>query len=56
MSKNTKYAQVAWTAEDVKTLRPKWSLSKCEEWLQGNEGHVQDRSIELGWEVIEALL
>ena len=56
MAKNTQYAKVAWTAIDVKTLRPKWGLKKCEEWLEDNARHMQDRTIEHGWEVMEILL
>lgn len=53
---NEKYATVTWTAEDVQTLRPNWTLEKCAEWLDSNERYVQDRLVELGWEVIESLL
>ena len=49
-------ASVTWHAEDVKSLKPKWSLKKCNEWLEDNERHMQDRLIELGWEVMDALL
>ena len=49
-------AAVTWHAEDVQTLKPNWSLEKCNEWLEDNERHMQDRLIELGWEVIDALL
>lgn len=49
-------AKVTWHAEDVQTLKPNWSLEKCNEWLEDNEGHMQDRLIELGWEVMDALL
>lgn len=51
-----KFAQVVWTAEDIQTLRPDWDLEKCADWLQRNERHIQDRLVELGWEVIESLL
>ncbi len=51
-----KYATVTWTAEDVQTLRPNWTLEKCAEWLDSNERYIQDRLVELGWEVIESLL
>lgn len=53
---DNKYATVTWTAEDVQTLRPNWTLEKCAEWLDGNERYIQDRLVELGWEVIESLL
>jgi len=49
-------AAVTWHAEDVQTLKPSWSLKKCNEWLEDNERHMQDRLIELGWEVMDALL
>ncbi len=49
-------AAVTWHAEDVKTLKPNWSLEKCNAWLEDNERHISDRLIELGWEVIDALL
>lgn len=49
-------AAVTWHAEDVQTLKPNWSLEKCNEWLEDNERHISDRLIELGWEVIDALL
>lgn len=55
MSAN-QYAKVVWTAEDVQTLRPDWDLERCEDWLERNEKYIQDRLVELGWEVIETLL
>jgi len=48
--------KIVWTAEDIWTLKPKWSLEKCDKWLMENRKAIQDRSIELGWEVIETLL
>jgi len=51
-----KYATVTWTSEDVQTLRPTWTVEQCEEWLERNERYIQDRLVELGWEVIETLL
>lgn len=50
------FAEVAWTKYDVKTLRPKWSLKKCEEFLEENERRIQDAMVEHGWEVIDFLL
>lgn len=51
-----KYAQIAWTAEDVLTLRPEWTKEQAEDFLCENERQIQDRTIEIGWEVLEALL
>lgn len=56
MATGKQFAKVVWTAEDVKTLAPVWSLEECEEWLRCEERHIQDRLIELGWDVLEALL
>jgi hypothetical protein len=55
-AEDNKFARVAWTAEDILTLRPEWTEEKADEWLAQNERHIQDRSVELGWEVIETLL
>jgi len=43
-------------AEDIETLRPDWTLEQCKEWLDDNQKHIVDRSIEYGWAVIETLL
>ena len=50
------YAEVTWRAEDVKAIKPNWTMPKCEEWLSDYEGKIQDRITELGWEVIDSLL
>jgi len=50
------YAKVVWRAEDVQALKKDWSLPRCEEWLEGNERHISDRLIELGWDVMDTLL
>lgn len=50
------FAELSWRADDVQTLRPAWSLAKCEEWLCANEKYVRDRLCELGWDVMESLL
>ena len=52
----TAYAEVKWTPEDIKTLRPRWSLKRCEQFLQENEKRISERLTELGWEVIGDLL
>jgi len=50
------YAEVAWRAEDVKSLRASWSMEKCEEELGRISNRMADRCTELGWEVMECLL
>ena len=48
--------QITWVAEDIQTLRPNWTLEQCDDWLGSNSTHIEDRSTELGWEVIDSLL
>jgi hypothetical protein len=56
VSNTNYYATLRWAPEDVLTLRPNWTLDRCEEWLEANQRHIQARLCELGWEVIETLL
>ena len=56
MSDSKNFATVTWTAYDVQSLKPDWAVEKCEEFLEDNARRIQDRLIELGWEVIEDLL
>lgn len=56
MNKKKEFAKVAWRIGDLQTLRPDWSDEKCAEWLENNAGHIQDRLVELGWDVMKDLL
>jgi len=56
MSDGKKYAEVAWTANDVQDLRPDWTDERCEEWLANNGGGIQDAMVERGWIAMETLL
>ena len=47
------YAEVKWSAADVQTLRPSWTIEQCEAAIARHEKHLQDRIIELGWDVLE---
>jgi hypothetical protein len=55
-SKVETFAEIKWTAEDVMTLAPRMTEEEAKEWLANNESHIQDRTVELGWSVIEDLL
>ena len=51
------YAVARWSVEDIHQYRKdneltKWTDDTAEEWLSSNEGRIQDRMIEQGWEVI----
>ena len=50
------YCNSPWRAEDVKQMKPEWTLKKCEEFLEDNEDRIQDRLTELGYEVIDSYL
>ena len=50
------YARIQWLPVDVKELRPKWSLEKCEDELGGVEKYLACQTTELGWEVLDQLL
>jgi len=47
---------IQWCAEDIAACRPEWTEDQCESWLAANFRHIQDRSIQAGWETIECLL
>ena len=51
-----KYVQVSWCPEDVKILYPDWSDEKCQDLLDKISPYLEDRLIELGWDVMETLL
>ena len=36
------FAKVVWCPEDIKDIRPRWSLKRCEEWLKKEEGHIKE--------------
>jgi hypothetical protein len=55
-SKTKRYARVSWCAEDIRTLRPKWSVKQCNEFLENNERYLQSFMIENGWSAIELML
>ena len=51
-----KYVQISWCPADVKAINEHWSDEKCMEVLSEIGGYLEDRSIELGWDVLETLL
>ncbi len=50
------YANVKWTPEDILTIREDWTEEQAEDFLRKNEHRIQDRMVEIGWEVIYDLL
>jgi len=47
-----RFAQVAWTIEDVKQYRPSWSDEKCEKALSVLEERIEEAMIQAGWQVL----
>ena len=47
---------IRWSWEDIQSLRPDWSQEKCGEMLDAIAKGLHDRSIELGWEIMETLI
>lgn len=52
----TKFATVSWTAHDVKSIRPDWSLEKCLEALEGIERSMKDTLTQEGWKILDDVL
>jgi hypothetical protein len=47
---------IKWSAEDIQTLRPEWSVEECEVFLQAKFEYFKQASISQGWEIWETLL
>ena len=55
------YAPVRWSIDDIQGLRKdksltEWTETEASDFLIRNEGHIQDRLVELGWDVISDLM
>jgi len=47
---------IEWSWEDVQSLRPKLSQDECYEMLDKIAEGLHDRSVELGWDIMEILI
>jgi hypothetical protein len=56
LSKEQYFAVVKWTIADVLILRPNWTEEEAYKWFEQNEKHIEDRMVEVGWEVMESLM
>lgn len=54
--KQPNYAELKWAPEDVRSIRPSWSLKRCAKELALQERYIRDRLCELGFEVIDTLI
>ena len=56
MSDDARDFEIVWTSEDVNSLRPDWTDAQCLDWLCHNWRRIEERSVELGWEVMQDLM
>jgi len=56
MRQGTYKVVIKWSLEDVKTLRPELSTEESLLILNDIGKDLHDRSVELGWEVMESLI
>jgi hypothetical protein len=47
---------IKWVWKDIQSLRPKLSRAQCIELLDEISKGLHDRSVELGWEIMETLI
>ena len=47
---------IRWSWEDVQSLQPYKSEDECRELLNQISKGLHDRSIEIGWEIMESLI
>ena len=47
---------IKWVWKDIQSLRPMLSRAQCIELLDEISKGLHDRSVELGWEVMETLI
>jgi hypothetical protein len=47
---------IKWSWEDVQSLRPYLSQDECYEMLDRIAKGLHDRSVEIGWEIMETLI
>lgn len=47
---------IAWCWCDIQSLKPEWTEQKCQNALDIIKKQLKDRSIEIGWEIMEILL
>jgi hypothetical protein len=47
---------IRWSWEDIQSLQPYKSEDECRELLNHISNGLHDRSIEIGWEILESLI
>ena len=47
---------IKWSWQDIQSLRPNLSQAQCIELLDEISNGLHERSVELGWEIMETLI
>jgi|GEM_PF-3412298 hypothetical protein len=47
---------ITWSLADIKSRQSQWSDDRCDEFLADVAKHIEDASIQAGWEVIDSLI
>ena len=50
------YACVEWTSDDVRQLRPDWSIPQARAFLEKHQAQVAHMMLEVGWHVLAVLI
>lgn len=50
------FATVSWNWREIKSMNPRWSKDKCEEFLQEHEKYLTEAMIDRGWNYISSYL
>lgn len=50
------FAHIVWNKFDIEHLRPEWDEDKINNAMDFCGSHLEDRSIEYGWEILSILL
>lgn len=53
---NDEKVTISWSRKDIEIIKPDWSPERCQKALSLIGKRLQERSVELGWNVIEILL
>lgn len=51
-NKQRVFGIVAWTAADIQKLKPKWSIPRCEEWLNKHDIELIRTTTEAGYKYL----
>jgi hypothetical protein len=48
--------KIKWSGGDIRSLRPEWSIDKCDAFIESKSDIFKELSISHGWDIWESLL